>query len=110
MQVNSAKHILAFDTANEQITIAIGKFCNDGISLIESFECPAHRESNTKLLPNVKNIIDKHEISNNDIALVASGTGPGSFTGVRIALATAKGISTGLECGLLGINTLDAVA
>lgn len=108
--MNNKKYILAFDTANEQITIAIGELCNNKISLVESFECPAHRESNTKLLPNVKSIMEKHCISRNDVTLVASGTGPGSFTGVRIALATAKGISTGLGCGLLGINTLDAVA
>ena len=44
-----------------------------------------------------------------EIGLVAVGTGPGSFTGIRIGLATAKGMATALSCPLAGIPTLDAM-
>ena len=45
-----------------------------------------------------------------DIAEVVVGCGPGSFTGVRIGVATAKGVAAGLGVPLYGIGTLDAVA
>ena len=49
--------------------------------------------------------IDKHAI-----ACVVGGRGPGSFTGVRISMATAKGVSAALEVPLYGVSTLDSIA
>lgn len=91
------QHILAFDTANEQITIAFNE---------KQATLPAHRASNTMLLPT----IEKLGIKPSEIKAVAVGRGPGSFTGVRIALATAKGIASALGVKLIGFSTLDAVA
>ncbi|MBA2849685.1 tRNA (adenosine(37)-N6)-threonylcarbamoyltransferase complex dimerization subunit type 1 TsaB [Thermosulfuriphilus ammonigenes] len=45
-----------------------------------------------------------------DITTVAVSLGPGSFTGLRIGLATAKGLAYALKCNILGIPTLDALA
>ena len=108
--VKSRNKILAFDTANESIAIAIGEIVYGDINLLASSQVSAHRASNTKLLPETKQLFDKNQISVDDLCCVCAGRGPGSFTGVRIALATAKGIATGLGVGLVGINTLDAVA
>ncbi len=49
-------------------------------------------------------------IEKDDIAAIVCGRGPGSFTGVRICMAAAKGIASGLEVPLFGVSTLDAVA
>lgn len=49
--------------------------------------------------------LDKQELSG-----VCISNGPGSFTGIRIGLATAKGICTGLKIPLLGFNTLEILA
>lgn len=104
------KYILAFDTANESIAIGIAKICSDNFELQASFESEAHRASNTLLIPKIEKLFAKSKISTDEIAAVAAGRGPGSFTGVRIALATAKGISTALNIPLIGFNTLEAVA
>lgn len=104
------KYILAFDTANESIAIGIGEICNDDIKIKASFEGAAHRASNTILLPKIEELFTQANISTTEIASVAAGRGPGSFTGVRIALATAKGIATALNVSLVGFNTLEAVA
>lgn len=62
------------------------------------------------LLPAVLELLDKNKIPLKEINRVAVSVGPGSFTGVRIGLATAKGIGTGGNFEICGINTLEAIA
>jgi tRNA threonylcarbamoyladenosine biosynthesis protein TsaB len=45
-----------------------------------------------------------------DLQLIVCSVGPGSFTGIRIGLATARGISFGIGCPVVGVSTLDALA
>ena len=80
------------------------------IELVASAEVRAHRASNTQLLPRIDELLAEHGIGRDGIACVACGRGPGSFTGVRIAMATAKGVASALGVGLVGFSTLDAVA
>ncbi len=49
-------------------------------------------------------------MTRNQIACVVCGRGPGSFTGVRICMASAKGIAIGLGVPLFGVSTSDAQA
>lgn len=104
--------MLAFDTANEVIAIGVGiadaSCCS--IEMVASAEVAAHRASNTQLLPRIDALLSSHGIARGDIACVVCGRGPGSFTGVRIAMATAKGMASALEVGLIGVSSLDAVA
>lgn len=104
--------VLAFDTANEMISVGLGRLdrraCS--IELVASKETEAFRASNVKLLPEIDALLGEAGISRDDIACVVCGRGPGSFTGVRICMASAKGIAIGLGVALFGVSTADAQA
>ena len=105
-------YVLAFDTANEVIAIGVGMLHEEAraIELVAHAEIEARRQSNTQLIPRIDVLLAENGIARGDIACVCVGRGPGSFTGVRIAMATAKGIASALEVGLVGVSSLDAVA
>ena len=104
--------VLAFDTSNEVIAIGFGRMdaATRSVEVLATRELPAHRASNTKLLPTIDALLAESGLTRERIACVACGRGPGSFTGVRICMATAKGIAMALEVPLCGISTPDAVA
>lgn len=112
MQPDSTKYVLAFDTSNEVIALGLGALCPDSktVEVVFNSSVPAHRQSNTQLLPQVDAMFSDFGISRKDIACVCVGRGPGSFTGVRIAMATAKGIASALGVPLIGVSTQDAIA
>ncbi len=104
--------VLAFDTANEVVAIALGELARESrsVRVLAAREISAHRASNTQLLPRIDEMLCETGIGREQIACVCVGRGPGSFTGVRIAMATAKGVASALGVGLVGVSTLDAVA
>ncbi|WP_283170130.1 tRNA (adenosine(37)-N6)-threonylcarbamoyltransferase complex transferase subunit TsaD [Curtanaerobium respiraculi] len=112
MDRTDAQYMLAFDTANEVIALGLGLLepATKSVACVASERIPAHRASNTRLLPEVEALLDEAGVTRGQIASIACGRGPGSFTGVRIAIATAKGAASALEVPLVGVSTLDAVA
>ena len=94
--------VLAFDTANEVIAIGLGKLdaATQSIECVASVEVEARRASNTQLLPRVDELCAQAGVGRGEIACVAVGRGPGSFTGVRIALACAAGLAVIYLVGL----------
>ena len=107
-----APFVLAFDTANEVIAVGVGALDAQArtVEVVGTREVAAHRASNTQLLPQIDGLLQELGIARSDLACVACGRGPGSFTGVRICMATAKGVASALEIGLFGVSTLDAIA
>ena len=114
VSVSTAEHsfVLAFDTANEVIALGLGLLDADtsAVTIVASAEVEARRASNTQLVPRIDRLCAEAGVARDEIACVAVGRGPGSFTGVRIALATAKGIASALGAALVGVSSLDAVA
>lgn len=106
------EYLLAFDTANKVISIGIGVLNKEKkqITLLKNTEVKGFRASNTKLIPAIDNLVNQTNINKNNIKSVACGRGPGSFTGVRICMSTAKGIASALCCPLIGFSTLDSIA
>lgn len=62
------------------------------------------------LLMSIEGLLKKAGIAYKDVNLIACTRGPGSFTGLRIGMSTAKGLSTGIGCPLVSVNTLDVLA
>lgn len=112
--------VLAFDTASDAIALAVGEIIASDeldasgkghrVRLLCSGDTMARREANVRLVPAIEELFAQHGLSREDIACVVCGRGPGSFTGVRIAIATAKGLAAGLDVPLFGVVTLDAKA
>lgn len=63
-----------------------------------------------KLMPMIKEVLKKANITLNDIDLIVCDKGPGSFTGIRIGVATAKAFSDSKNIQAIGISSLEALA
>jgi len=70
----------------------------------------AERARGGRLLPMVDEVLRKAGIAARDLDAVAVSVGPGSFTGVRVGVATAKGLALGTGAMLVGLSTLEVLA
>jgi tRNA threonylcarbamoyladenosine biosynthesis protein TsaB len=92
---------LAFDTATEVATSA----------LVDDGEVLGERVSRAQtLLEDVDALLRQGGAHPRDLGALAVGIGPGSFTGVRIGLAVARGLALSLDVRGAGVSTLDALA
>lgn len=101
---------LAFDTASEMLALCVGDVAGDDVRVIEAADAAAPRKSDQVLLSRASVMLERAQLAPADVDMVVVGRGPGSFTGVRIGIATAKGVACGLGCPVYGVSTLDAVA
>src|SRR5919204_6559826 len=93
--------ILAFDTATEVATTAL---VADGDVLGERVSRAV------TLLEDVDGLLEAGGLDPDELEALAVGIGPGSFTGIRIGLATARGLALALGLPIAGVSTLDALA
>ncbi|KAF0207809.1 MAG: hypothetical protein FD171_1454 [Actinobacteria bacterium] len=104
-------YVIAFDAATEHVAIGLAAVGTDAApTMVAGVDFSAPRAALGRLLPAVDELLETAGVSRADIVAVAVGRGPGSFTGVRIAVASAKGLAHGLGVPLVGLGTLDAVA
>ncbi len=102
--------VLAADTATEVTAVAVGRRGVEGLEVLASCDTVAPRQAMSRLLPCIEDLLSALVLSPTDLDEVVVGLGPGSFTGVRIGVATAKGVAQGLGVPLHGVGTLDAIA
>ncbi|MCD8374530.1 MAG: tRNA (adenosine(37)-N6)-threonylcarbamoyltransferase complex dimerization subunit type 1 TsaB [Oscillospiraceae bacterium] len=81
----------------------------DGALLAQHFQCSGLTHSRT-LLPMTEDLLKNAGLALADVDAVAVSQGPGSFTGVRIGISTAKGLCWGAEKPAVGVSTLEAMA
>ena len=92
---------LAFDTATGVATSA----------LVRNGEVLGERSSRAvRVLADADELLEEAGAEPGDLDALVVGTGPGSFTGIRIGLATARGLALSLGLPVAGVSTLDALA
>jgi N6-L-threonylcarbamoyladenine synthase len=101
---------LAIDTSTEELAVGLGVFTAKGVHLVGEVNLDVPRASLTHLVPSIQRLLTSVDMEIHDVGAVIAGRGPGSFTGVRIGVATAKGIAQGLGVPLFGVGTPDAIA
>ncbi|MEO8649028.1 MAG: tRNA (adenosine(37)-N6)-threonylcarbamoyltransferase complex dimerization subunit type 1 TsaB, partial [Acidobacteriota bacterium] len=82
----------------------------DGDTVVGEWVGTEPRGSSDQLLPNIQKIIEKAGIADQQLHAIAVSNGPGSYTGIRIGIATALGLSTALGIPTAGISLLEALA
>lgn len=96
---------LALDTANDRIAIALA---GDGRAEVRAETISrGHAE---RLFPLIDEILLATDVKVEDIGRIAVNVGPGSFTGIRIAVAAARGLGLALGIPVVGIDSLQLIA
>ena len=103
---SSSPVMLALDTSTRTVGIAL----YDGSRVLNESVWTSPDYHTVELSPAVANSLEKAGIGTNMLGAVAVALGPGSFTGLRIGLALAKGIAMVRRLPLVGVPTLDALA
>ncbi len=97
--------LLAFDTSTDACSVAL--LIDDEIRLDHRI---AAQQQSRLLLPMVDAMMADAGLRPSDLDGLVYGRGPGSFTGVRIAVAAAQGIAFGADIGVYGVSTLHCIA
>jgi tRNA threonylcarbamoyladenosine biosynthesis protein TsaB len=97
--------ILSLDTATDIATACVWR---DGLALAES-ATRARSVAAQRVLADVDRLMDEAGVTPADLDLVVAGTGPGTFTGLRIGLAAARALGFALGIPVKGVSTLEAL-
>ncbi len=98
--------LLALDTSTEWASVAI----YDGTAVLGEETWHAQRRHAEELFPTIERILSHTRVPMASITKIAVATGPGSFTGLRVAIAAAQGLARGSGATLVGVSTLDVLA
>ncbi len=99
--------LLALDTSTRLAGIAL---YSEEDGLVSEASWHSANRHTVELIPRVSLMLDHAGVVSADLKAVAVALGPGSFTGLRVALAAAKGLTVANDLALLGVPTLDVVA
>lgn len=111
MSLAASSHIvLTVDTSTDMLACAVARVEGERVELLAAGDHLCRRHANEELVNTCASVLERAGLTRGDVDCVLVGRGPGSFTGVRIGIATAKGLACGLERPLFGASTLDAVA
>lgn len=98
--------ILAFEASADACSVSL-RLSSTEVKILKSEKARAHA---AYLLPFTQTLLDGAGCSINDVDVIACAVGPGSFTGLRIALSVAQGLAFSADKKIIPINSLSALA
>ena len=98
--------LLALDTSTRQASVAL---CTEKM-LAGEYAWQVGNNHSIELLERIRRLVTECGQTMQSLEAIAVATGPGSFNGLRVALATAKALSFALRIPLVGVSTLDVIA
>jgi len=99
--------ILNIETATKVCSVALGK---DGFLLASKQVNEENYSHAENLTPFIEDVLKENGTNLNELDAIAVSKGPGSYTGLRIGVSTAKGLAFGLNKPLIAVDTLKAIA
>ena len=97
--------LLSIDTSTRGCSVAIH---NDG-ELLAAYELFTDKSSSAMLTTLIQNAVKDSGYTLNDLDAIVVAKGPGSYTGLRVGVSTAKGICYAIDKPLIAVNTLEAM-
>lgn len=103
---DSTVKILAFDTSNKTLTVSV---MAENIVLGE-ITTNVNKNHSVTLMPAIAELMEKVALTPQEIERIVVAQGPGSYTGLRIGVTTAKTLADTLHCELVGVSSLALIA
>lgn len=102
----NSKYLLCIDASVQTASVALSN--EDGLLGIKI--CEQQREHAAFIQPAIQDLLKEQTIQPSNITAVAVTSGPGSYTGLRVAMASAKGLCYAIQIPLITINTLELIS
>lgn len=102
--------LLALETSGRIGSVALMERAGDAWTTVREERLPVGERTARSLLPAIKGLLEELGWQPGELDLVGATTGPGSFTGLRIGVVTAKTIAYAIGAKLAGVHTLAALA
>ena len=97
---------LGIDTATPYLALALWS----PSGTLASFSEEIGRDHAKRVLPDLETLFSRAGVAKTDLVAIGVGLGPGSYTGLRVGIATARGLARGLGVPVGGRSTLEAIA
>jgi tRNA threonylcarbamoyladenosine biosynthesis protein TsaB len=108
--MTGSKRILAIESSGRHASVATLWGDSSGTRLVEQTLLSGDERTARVLAPTIQQLLAAAEWSPKSVELVAITVGPGSFTGLRIGVTTAKAFAYAIGADVMGVNTLEALA
>ncbi|MBB6671052.1 tRNA (adenosine(37)-N6)-threonylcarbamoyltransferase complex dimerization subunit type 1 TsaB [Cohnella nanjingensis] len=103
---NREPTLLAFDTSTGTLAVSLYR---DG-HVVDATQSFTERNHSVRIVPEIREMLRRNGTGKEEIDAIAVGRGPGSYTGVRIAVSAAKTLAWTWDKPLVGVSSLEALA